>query len=48
VELLVALEAELRGGHDLLLLVLSWWLAQLPERGEHRCFSIRSVSKGAK
>jgi hypothetical protein len=30
--LLVVPEAELGGGHDLLLLVLPWWLAQLPER----------------
>jgi hypothetical protein len=28
--------------------VLSWWLAQLPERGEQRCFPVRSVSKGVK
>jgi hypothetical protein len=27
-ELLVAPEAELGGGHDLLLLVLPWWLAR--------------------
>jgi hypothetical protein len=33
-ELLVAAEAELGRGGNLLLLVLPWWLAQWSERGE--------------
>jgi hypothetical protein len=48
VELLVAPKAELGGGHDLVLLVLPWWLAQLPEQDEQCCFPIRTVSKGVK
>jgi hypothetical protein len=36
------------GGRGLLLSVFPWWLAQLPERGEQRCFPVRTVSEGAK
>jgi hypothetical protein len=42
VELLVAPEAEL------LLSALPGWLAQKSERGERRCFPVRSVSERAK
>jgi hypothetical protein len=45
-ELPVAPEAELEGGRDLLLSAFPWWLAQLPEQGEQRCFPVRTVSKG--
>jgi hypothetical protein len=48
VELPIALEAELEGGHDLPLSSFPWWLAQLLERGEQRCFPVRTVSKRGK
>jgi hypothetical protein len=40
-------KAELGKGRALLL-VFPLWLAQLLERGEHRCFPVRTISKGAK
>jgi hypothetical protein len=30
----------------LLLSAFLWWMAQLPERGEQRCFPVRTISKG--
>jgi hypothetical protein len=45
VELTAEPKAELRG-RPRLLLVFPWWLAQLPERSERRCFPVRMVSKG--
>jgi hypothetical protein len=47
-ELPVAHKAELEGGRDLPLSAFPWLLAQLPERGEQRCFPVRMVSKGGK